>query len=77
MGIRMVEVTLLETRVVCLFVVYLLEVEFFIVFRIILESVLIAIEPITLLIDVGSYMANFLFSLSCLVFWYYWIIYCT
>ena len=39
-------------------VVYLLETEFLTVTRIILESVLIAIEPITLLTNVGSCMAN-------------------
>jgi len=45
---------------VCLFVVmvYLLEAEFLIVARIIFESILIAIEPITLLTDVESCMAN-------------------
>ena len=38
--------------------VYLLEAEFLIVVRIILESVLIAIEPVILLTNVGSCMAN-------------------
>ena len=47
----MVEVALLEATVVCLFVitVYLLETEFLIVIRIILESVLIAVQLITLI----------------------------
>ena len=35
-----------------------IEAELLVVVRIILESVLIAIEPIALLIDVGSCMAN-------------------
>ena len=37
---------------------YLLEAEFLVIVRIILESVLIIIESITLLTDVGSCMAN-------------------
>jgi len=41
-------------------VVYPLEAEIFIVIRIILENVLTAIEPITLLTDVGNCMANLL-----------------
>ena len=41
-------------------IVYLLEARFLIVIKITLKSVLIAIEQITLLIDVGSYMANLL-----------------
>ena len=57
---------------VCLFVivVYLLEAEFLAVLMIILKSVLIAIKPITLLIDVGSCMENLpglLESIICLV----------
>jgi len=66
------EVILFEAVVVCLFmvVVHLLEAEFLVVVRIILESVLIATEPITLLTDVGSCMTNLsglLELLTCLV----------
>jgi len=55
LNIRMIEVTLLEAVVVYLFVVvvYWLDVEFLVVVMIIFKSILIAIEPITLLIDVG------------------------
>ena len=41
-------------------VVYLLEDEFLVMVRIILERVLVAIKPITLLTHVGSCMANLL-----------------
>ena len=46
--------------VVCLFmiIVYLLEAKVLVVIRIILESVLIAIKPITLLTDIRSCMTN-------------------
>ena len=56
----MVEVTFLKAVVICFFMVmvYLLEAEVLIVVRIIFKSVLIAIEPITLLTDVGGCMAN-------------------
>ena len=56
----MIDITLLEAVVVCLFVVevYLLKVKFLVVVRIILESILIAIEPITLLTDIESCMTN-------------------
>jgi len=64
----MVEVTLLEA-VVWLFVavVYLLEVEFVVMIRIILESVLIAIEPITPLTNIESCMANLLGLLKLII----------
>ena len=39
-------------------VVYLLEVEFFVVVKIILKSVLIALELITLLAEIGSCITN-------------------
>jgi len=49
-------------------VIYLLEAEFFAVIRILLQSVLIAIEPITLFTDVGSCMTpDLLELLICLV----------
>ena len=56
----MVDVTHLEAMVICLFVIviYLLEVEFLVMVRMILKSLLIAIEPIALLINVGCCMAN-------------------
>ena len=47
--------------------IYLLEIEFLVLVRIILESVLIAIKPITLLTDVGSCMQTFLAPSSCLL----------
>ena len=48
-------------------VVYQLEAKFFIVVRIILKSVPIAIEPITLLIDIGSCMTNLFDHLELLI----------
>jgi len=48
-------------------VIYLLEVKFLVVVRIFLKSVLIAIKPITLLIDVGSCMAYLLGLLELLI----------
>ena len=48
-------------------VVYLIDAEFLVVVRIILESVLIAIESITLLINVGSCMAKLLGLLALLI----------
>ena len=59
---QLVEIILLEATVVCLsmIVVYLLEAEFLVMVKIILKSVLIAIEPTTLLIDGGSCMEKLL-----------------
>ena len=55
--------------VVCLFVVviYLLEAECLVVIKIILKSVLIAINPITLLVDVESCMVKLLGLLELLI----------
>ena len=54
----------------CLFVVavYLLEAEVLTVVRVTLRNVLIAIEPITVLIDVGSCVANIPNLLELLIF---------
>jgi len=66
----MVEVTLLKAVATCLFVVvvYLLEAEFLVVVRIILESVLNSFKPIRPML--GAAWQTFMASSSCLFVWY-------